>query len=423
MPPTPDADPSSPAPAIPRLSDKDGVREYVCSGPLFPQLGLTTAEVTDTRVGAWQSLAAQLCAQLDFDADPAALAPSQAARVYRYYLPVYLWCTARLDAHREAWRRRLNDNETHQPEQQQQQQQTFSSPYSTPEPPPPPPLVIGLSAPQGCGKTTIVTQLQRLLSATNVAATSFSIDDVYLTGAEQDDLAAAHPDNALLRFRGNAGSHDVSLGIDVLRALKNINNENEKNNEKEEDKGGDGDVGGGGGVAVPRYDKTMRGGRGDRAPSSTWPTVRAPLDVVLLEGWMLGFEPVGSDAAAAVDPDLTRVDEALMNDGYDGLHALVDDWMVVRVGDPEWVYKWRLQAEVAARDAGKPTLTDDEVADFVARFMPAYVAYLPRLYDAGPPLGALRGGEEGVVVVAGEGEGGGAGRVLTIRVDAERNVV
>lgn len=41
------------------------------------------------------------------------------------------------------------------------------------------------------------------------------------------------------------------------------------------------------------------------------------------------------------------------------------------------VYKWRLQAEREAREAGKPTLTDDEVADFVARFIPAYVTYLP----------------------------------------------
>lgn len=90
-----------------------------------------------------------------------------------------------------------------------------------------------------------------------------------LAGAEQDALAASHPGNALLRFRGNAGSHDVGLGVETLRALKRLN----------DDDGGKE----GGGVAVPRYDKTMRGGRGDRAPASAWPTVRAPLDIVLLE--------------------------------------------------------------------------------------------------------------------------------------------
>lgn len=55
----------------------------------------------------------------------------------------------------------------------------------------------------------------------------------------------------------------------------------------------------------------------------------------------------------------------------------VDAWVVVKVGDPEWVFKWRLQAEVQMRAAGKPGLTDEQVADFVARFMPAYKAYLP----------------------------------------------
>ena len=44
-----------------------------------------------------------------------------------------------------------------------------------------------------------------------------------MTGAEQDALAAANPTNALLRFRGNAGSHDVGLGVETLRALRDVN--------------------------------------------------------------------------------------------------------------------------------------------------------------------------------------------------------
>ena len=59
--------------------------------------------------------------------------------------------------------------------------------------------------------------------------------------------------------------------------------------------------------------------------------MRAPLDVVLLEGWMLGFNPVGALSAAAVDPDLVQVDAALASGGYGELHGLVDDWIVVRV--------------------------------------------------------------------------------------------
>lgn len=44
-------------------------------------------------------------------------------------------------------------------------------------------------------------------------------------------------------------------------------------------------------VAIPRYDKSQQGGRGDRAPKEAWPVKRGPLDVVLFEGWMLGFSP------------------------------------------------------------------------------------------------------------------------------------
>ena len=54
------------------------------------------------------------------------------------------------------------------------------------------------------------------------------------------------------------------------------------------------------------------------------------------------------------------------------------------VDDVAVVYEWRLQAERMMRAAGKPSLTDDQVADFVSRYMPAYETYLPRLYSEGP---------------------------------------
>lgn len=47
----------------------------------------------------------------------------------------------------------------------------------------------------------------------------------------------------------------------------------------------------------------------------------------------------------------------------------------------QWVFKWRLQAEEGMRASGKPGMSDAQIADFVARFMPAYKAYLPVLYS------------------------------------------
>ena len=102
---------------------------------------------------------------------------------------------------------------------------------------------------------------------------------------------------------------------------------------------------------------------------------------------MLGFNPIGPDACDAIDPDLVAVDASLSNGGYDALSALVDAWIVVEVADAEWVRAWRLQAERQTRAEGRPALSDDEVSDFVDRFMPAYVAYLPGLYARGPDGG------------------------------------
>ncbi|GKE00964.1 hypothetical protein Tco_1388947 [Tanacetum coccineum] len=42
------------------------------------------------------------------------------------------------------------------------------------------------------------------------------------------------------------------------------------------------------------------------------------------------------------------------------------------------------RAEIAMREAGNPGMTDEEVRDFVSRYLPAYNAYLPTLYTEGP---------------------------------------
>lgn len=80
-------------------------------------------------------------------------------------------------------------------------------------------LQIGISAPQGCGKTTLVTELEGLLAHEGVACGSVSIDDFYLTHADQSALAQAHPDNWLLQGRGHAGTHDMELGTTTLQGL------------------------------------------------------------------------------------------------------------------------------------------------------------------------------------------------------------
>jgi D-glycerate 3-kinase len=78
---------------------------------------------------------------------------------------------------------------------------------------------IGISAPQGCGKTTLVTELEKLLVHEGLPCASVSIDDFYLTRADQAALAQAHEDNWLLQGRGHAGTHDMALGTKTLQDL------------------------------------------------------------------------------------------------------------------------------------------------------------------------------------------------------------
>ncbi|QRV84893.1 ATP-dependent kinase TDA10 [Ceratobasidium sp. AG-Ba] len=135
------------------------------------------------------------------------------------------------------------------------------------------PLFFGLQGPQGCGKTTLASQTQTALRnlPTPVHAVVFSIDDLYLPYSGLTQLARTHPDNDLLNGRGQPGTHDPELGKSILEDLAHIN-----------EKGGE--------ISMPVFDKSAYGGYGDR--SDEVEVVRPPVDVVILEGWCLGFQPL-----------------------------------------------------------------------------------------------------------------------------------
>lgn len=209
------------------------------------------------------------------------------------------------------------------------------------------PLLAGLNAPQGAGKTTLTTALVGLLREVfGLHVVSLSIDDFYLRHGEQVALAAAHPGNRYLEHRGYPGTHDVLLGEGVLRALA---------------EGRD--------VNLPRYDKSAHAGRGDRSPDVT--PVRGAVDLVLLEGWMLGFEPVEQ----MPDPALATPNALLRE--YARWTRLLEVMVCLRMADPQQVVRWRIEAEAAMRASGRPGLSDAEVEDYVRRFLPAYATWGP----------------------------------------------
>lgn len=222
------------------------------------------------------------------------------------------------------------------------------------------PLVVGISAPQGCGKTTLVTTLEKLLAKHGRKCVAVSYDDFYLTGREQDDMARATEGNPLLQQRGNAGTHDLAL---ITETFKDLCDWTRK-----------------GPISIPHYDKSARHGRGDRASLETWSKVDAPVDVVLLEGWMAGFKPLTSEAPVLQDHEgLLLVNKLLRQ--YDVVDNLIDVWVVMRVQSPNVVFNWRLQAEHEMKAQGKPGMSDIQVKEFCQMYMPAYAAYLPELYS------------------------------------------
>eukprot|EP01031_Cornospumella_fuschlensis_P038602 gene38602-46929_t len=223
--------------------------------------------------------------------------------------------------------------------------------------------LVGLSAPQGCGKTTMTQMMQDMFAHIGVRCTTMSLDDFYLTAQEQQEVARKFPLNPLVQYRGNAGTHDVPLLRSTLFQLQNSYNSSPASV-----------------ISIPRYDKSLHNGRGDRAPRAQWPEVAQGVDMVMLEGWMLGFRPLPEDDRRLNSDSLKELNSLMRQ--YVWLEDILDQWVVVSVPDIQYVYEWRLEAEHKMMKQTGKGMSDSQVRDFVSRFMPAYELYLPALYQS-----------------------------------------
>ncbi len=241
------------------------------------------------------------------------------------------------------------------------------------------PLIQGLLGMQGAGKTTLGEVLTLLLEQMGYRTLSFSIDDLYKTYADRQQLLQTDP---RLIWRGPPGTHDVNLGIAALEQLRQ-----------------------GRAAEVPQFDKALHGGQGDRVSSQTVEGV----DIVIFEGWFLGVQPVEADrfevGADLPEPIVTEGDLAFARDcngrlgEYLPLWEMCDRLMVLSLTDYRLSQRWRVEAEQRLRTEGRGGMTDAEVGAFVDYY---WKALHPGLFVQ--PLVAKRGAAD-LVVEIGEGHG------------------
>lgn len=220
--------------------------------------------------------------------------------------------------------------------------------------------IQGILGGQGTGKTTLAAVLNLLLKALGYTAVSLSLDDLYKTHADRLSLKQQDP---RLIWRGPPGTHEIELGIQTLDALRRPTGEL---------------------IAIPRFDKSLHHGSGDRVA----PSLVTQVDIVLFEGWFVGMKPI--DPALfelAPEPIVTGADRAFARDmnarlvDYLPLWERLDSLVILQLADYRLSQQWRQQAEQTIRSGGKPGMTDTEIDGFVTYF---WKALHPQLFM--PPL-------------------------------------
>jgi D-glycerate 3-kinase len=199
------------------------------------------------------------------------------------------------------------------------------------------PLVIGVCGCQGSGKSTLAAFLKLLLDWQARSTAILSLDDLYLTKRQRENLARdVHP---LLRTRGVPGTHDVKLGIETLRKLSGANAKSR--------------------TAIPRFNKSGD----DRAQRKDWDVFEGRPAFVLFEGWCVDAKP---QPPAALRKPVNRLERDCDPDGiwrryvndqlagpYRQLFAPIDLLLFMEAPSFDCVYKWRGLQEKKLRKAHK----------------------------------------------------------------------
>jgi D-glycerate 3-kinase len=211
--------------------------------------------------------------------------------------------------------------------------------------------IVGLSGPQGAGKTTALNALYKK-SSKRIA--TLGIDDFYLSKAERSDLAKAV--SPLYKTRGPAGTHDIKL-IDktierLLAATANTR------------------------TPIISFDKVTD----DRTSESDWLVFEGRPDVIILEGWLVGaIAPVDFSDSEPIN-DIERSDQGSvwrqyqqhqLDTQYSKLWDSFDAFIHIQGPGFEAVFDWRKQQEASNLKVDEDDLPNERL-NWLSEFIQHY---------------------------------------------------
>ncbi|NJK48579.1 glycerate kinase [Candidatus Gracilibacteria bacterium] len=211
------------------------------------------------------------------------------------------------------------------------------------------PLIQGILGGQGTGKTTLAQVLILILRHLGCNTIGVSIDDLYKTYADRQKLLEEDP---RLKWRGPPGTHDVTLGIELLDRVCQCDCAEP--------------------ILIPRFDKSLWNGAGDRIA----PAPANQVDLVLFEGWFVGAIPVDESVFENPPaPIITPEDKQFAKDTNERLKEYLPLWerldrlIVLCPVDYRLSKQWRKEAEQKLKVAsGKEVMSEDEIDCFVEYF-------------------------------------------------------
>jgi len=221
------------------------------------------------------------------------------------------------------------------------------------------PYFICLTGGQGSGKTTMSEFIQLVLAEfCNKRTVGFSIDDLYKTKEERRGLAEKiHP---LCEVRGMPGTHDISLGFNLLESLSNANSSTK--------------------TSIPSFNKPLD----KHYPQSEWKIFTGKPDFIFFDAWCGGVKPISE---IDWEPPINKLEEEMdpkgvwskwsnqeLSSNYQRFFSLIDLLILIRVPSMEHVFQSRwLQEQTLEKNTSDPEMlknimNKEEVYRFVMHY-------------------------------------------------------